>query len=30
MAQKACMGNVLPGFKDLNQQDIENIYKMCL
>lgn len=30
MAQKACRGGVLPGFKDLNQQDIENIFRMCL
>lgn len=30
MARKACMDGVLPGFKPLNQQDIENIFKMCL
>jgi alcohol dehydrogenase YqhD (iron-dependent ADH family) len=30
MANKACFGDVLPGFKPLNQQDIENIFKMCL
>lgn len=30
MAKKACMGGVLPGFKPLNQQDIENIFRMCL
>jgi hypothetical protein len=30
MAQKACYGGVLPGFKDLNQQDIENIFRMSL
>jgi len=30
MAQKACMGRVLPAFKPLNQQDIENIFRMCL
>lgn len=30
MAKKACNGSVLPGFKPLNQQDIENIFKMCL
>ncbi|WP_099468100.1 iron-containing alcohol dehydrogenase [Konateibacter massiliensis] len=30
MARKACQGGVLPGFKPLNQQDIENIFKMCL
>jgi alcohol dehydrogenase YqhD (iron-dependent ADH family) len=29
MAQKACMGGVLPAFKNLNQQDIETILKMC-
>ena len=30
MAQNACHGNVLPGFRPLNQQDIVNIFKMCL
>lgn len=30
MAKKACGGGVLKGFKTLNQQDIENILKMCL
>jgi alcohol dehydrogenase YqhD (iron-dependent ADH family) len=30
MAKKACGGSTLPGFKALNQQDIENIFKMCL
>lgn len=30
MAKKACMGSVLPAFKPLNQQDIENIFRMCL
>jgi len=30
MAKKACMGGVLPAFKPLNQQDIENIFRMCL
>lgn len=30
MANKACGGGILPGFKPLNQQDIENIFKMCL
>ena len=30
MAKKACMGGVLPGFKPLNQKDIENIFRMCL
>lgn len=30
MAEKACGGGVLPGFKSLDQKDIENIFKMCL
>ncbi|MBN7773497.1 iron-containing alcohol dehydrogenase [Clostridium aminobutyricum] len=30
MAEKACGGSVLPGFKPLNQKDIENIFSMCL
>ena len=30
MAKKACGGSTLHGFKALNQQDIENIFKMCL
>lgn len=30
MAKKACGGSTLPGFKPLNQQDIEQIFKMCL
>lgn len=30
MAEKACGGGVIPGFRPLNQQDIENIFKMCL
>lgn len=30
MARKACAGGTLPGFKPLNQQDIENIFRMCL
>lgn len=30
MAKKTCGGAVLKGFKPLNQQDIENIFKMCL
>lgn len=30
MAKKACWSDVLPGFKPLNQQDIENIFKMCM
>lgn len=29
MAKKACMDDVLPGFKNLKKQDIENIFKMC-
>jgi alcohol dehydrogenase YqhD (iron-dependent ADH family) len=29
MARKACRGGVLPGFQPLNQQDIEEIFKMC-
>ena len=29
MAQKACGGRVIPGFKPLAQQDIENILAMC-
>jgi butanol dehydrogenase len=28
--QTACGNSVLPGFKPLNHQDIENIFKMCL
>lgn len=30
MARKACGDSVLRGFKPLNQQDIENIFKMCM
>ena len=30
MAKKACMGGVLPGFKPLDQKDIERIFEMCL
>jgi alcohol dehydrogenase YqhD (iron-dependent ADH family) len=30
MAKKACWGDVIPGFKPLEQQDIENIFNMCL
>jgi alcohol dehydrogenase YqhD (iron-dependent ADH family) len=30
MAKKSCMNGILQGFKPLNQQDIENIFKMCL
>ena len=30
MAKKACMGGVLPAFKPLNQQYVENIFRMCL
>ena len=30
MANKACKGNTIKGFKDLNQEDIEKIYRMCL
>ncbi len=30
MAKKSCGGGILHGFKPLNQQDIENIFKMCL
>lgn len=30
MAKKACMDGSLPGFKPLDQQDIVNIFKMCL
>ena len=30
MAKKACGGGILPAFKPLKQQDIENIYRMCL
>ncbi len=30
MAQKICRGKSYPGIKRLNQQDVENIYRMCL
>ena len=30
MAKKSCGGDLLRGFKPLNQQDVENIFKMCL
>ncbi len=30
MAQKACKGGVINGFKPLNQQDVESIYRMSL
>ncbi len=30
MARKACAGGVIPGFKPLNQTDIEKIFEMCL
>ena len=30
MARKACGGGVLPGYKALRQEDIENIFRMCL
>lgn len=30
MARKACGGGILPGFKPLNQGDIEKIFTMCL
>lgn len=30
MAKKACMGGALRGFKPLAQEDIENIFGMCL
>ena len=30
MAKKACGGDVLLGFKPLRQQDIEQIFEMCL
>jgi butanol dehydrogenase len=30
MAQKACGGGILPGYKPLNQHDIEQIFRMCL
>lgn len=30
MAQKSVFGDTLPGFKPLKQQDVENIFKMCM
>lgn len=30
MAEKACEGKDIKGFKTLNASDIENIFKMCL
>lgn len=30
MAKKACKGSIIQGFKPLKQEDILNIYKMCL
>lgn len=30
MAHKACGGNEIPGFRPLNQGDIEKIFHMCL
>lgn len=30
MAEKACFGGVINGFKKLTPQDVENIYRMCL
>ena len=30
MARKACGGKVLPGFKPLKQEDIEQIFEMCM
>lgn len=30
MAKKACMNSVIPGFKPLNQHDIENILNLCV
>ena len=30
MAKKSVGGGILAGFKPLNQQDVENIYKMCM
>lgn len=30
MAKKSCNNGILKGFKHLNQNDIENIFKMCL
>lgn len=30
MAENACRGGILPGFKALTPQDVENIFRMCL
>lgn len=30
MAKKACMDSVIPGFKPLNQQDVEKILDLCI
>lgn len=30
MAEKACEGDVIQGFKPLGRKDVENIYRMCL
>lgn len=30
MAEKACRGGVLPGFRPLAPRDVENIFRMCL
>ncbi|MDI3478776.1 MAG: hypothetical protein PWQ59_2301 [Thermoanaerobacterium sp.] len=30
MAEKACRGDVLQGFKHLTPKDVENIFRMCL
>lgn len=30
LAKKSCGNGIVPGFKPLNQQDIENIFTMCL
>ena len=30
MAEKACAGGVIPGFKPLTKQDVAPIYQMCL
>ena len=30
MAKNACHGGVIPGFKQLTPDDVENIYRMCL
>ncbi|AET67455.1 Fe-dependent oxidoreductase, alcohol dehydrogenase [Desulfosporosinus orientis DSM 765] len=29
MAKKSCGNGMMPGYKQLNQQDVENIFKMC-